>query len=92
MDDLLILSSTKTFEGVSVKLKVNQNIHRGMHIYIYIYRHSANSSYETSIPRGSVVHKVHNTLLHGFVLNFDVGKCLDILPACTSILNDLRDR
>ena len=63
---------------------MNPNIDRGMH------RHSANSSYETSIPRGSGVHKVH--ILHGFVVNFNVGKCLDILPACTSILNDLRDR
>jgi hypothetical protein len=55
-----------------------------------MHRHSANSSYETSVPRGSGVHKVH--ILHGFVVNFNVGKCLDILPACTSILNDLRDR
>jgi len=56
-------------------------------------RHSANSSHETSIPRGSNVQTVRILQsLQGFVLNFDIWiiYLLGILPAYTSILNDLR--
>ena len=41
-------------------------------------RHSANSSHETSIPRGSGVHTVHILQgLKGVALNFDFGIYLD---------------
>ena len=71
-----------------------------MHIHnrLDIYTHSANSFYETSIPRGNGVHTVRILQdLQGFVLNFDFGIYLDYmfsrhLPADTSILNNMRDR
>ena len=41
-------------------------------------RHSANSSHETSIPKGSWVNTVHILQgLQGFVLNFEFGIYLD---------------
>ena len=47
------------------------------YLWLYIidkYRHSVNSSHETSNPRGSGVHTVRTLQgLQGFVLNFDFG-------------------
>ena len=51
------------------------------YLWLYIidkYRHSANSSHETSNPRGSGVHTVRTLQgLQGFVLNFDFGMYLN---------------
>ena len=61
-------------------------------------RHSANSSHETSIPRGIWVHSVYILQnLQGFVLNLQfwhikIIYLVGILQLYTSIQNDLRDR